>query len=89
MDLTRLNRSLHHCTEDLMAKIVTELAELDAKGTEIRRCSLEECELADLISECLPTFADTLMSWRPLGEASIQSSEIENVCTFPFNFVYK
>lgn len=89
MDMTRDNRTSHQCTDDLMAKIVTEFAEFDAKGTEIRRCNLEECELADLIGECVPMNTLPFMTWFPMGEASIQSSEIENVCTFPFKFVLK
>lgn len=80
MDLTRADRRRYPCSHDLMARIVTVLAGLDTKDTEVQRYSVEESELADLMSECLPEF--TWTSCFPMGEASIQNFDIESVRTF-------
>lgn len=80
MELTRADRRRYTCSHDLMARIVAVLAEFDTKDMEVQGCSMEESELADLMSECFPKF--TWTPFFPLGEASIQNFDIESVRTF-------
>lgn len=77
MDSTRYYRRSSTDSDGLLPRIVAALAEFDTNATEPQRSSLEGCELAHLMGECLPDFSYT--SFFPMGKASVQSLDIQNV----------